>query len=96
MQIQTLDFRSILQRLIDEVPAADDAGQPGLARSNYNEWVTRVELLMTEFSPIKRDRLEERLKAIRVTADGEVPFLQIETLNLVKGMLKAIDDGTLP
>ncbi len=94
-------LQGIIQVLITEAPQIKtQQGQQGVQQPvdqhAYNEWITRVELLLTEVPESKRVLLTERLDAIRKRATGSgQAHLTPDVLDLLKGMDKAVNDGTL-
>ncbi len=96
------ELQQIIQTLINEAPQVQTPqGQQGPKppedQHAYNEWVTRVDLLLTEVAEGKRELLTERLDTIRKRAAGSAhAYLTPDVLDVLKGMSKAVDDGTLP
>ncbi len=101
-QMLSDQMQGIIQRLITEAPQAKPLqGQQGaqqpIDQHAYNEWITRVDLLLTEVPEGKRALLTARLDTInKRVASSAHAHLTPEVLDILKGMDKAVDDGTLP
>lgn len=102
LQMNGDQLKGILQKLITEAPQVKPPqGQQGAQQPTdqhaYNEWITRVELLLTEVPEDKRALLTARLDTIRKrSASTAQAYLTPEVVDILKGMGKAVDDGTLP
>jgi len=88
-----------IETLIDEVPpvtSGDHTSGGDVASDAYIEWATRVDLLPVTLEQPLCDALAQRIAPTWALAATDRVAARAELVAILRGLRKAIDDGTLP